>query len=111
MINVFLLVVGCLIEGIPAMLILIPVMMPVITDLGVDPVHFGVILIFNLLVGIITPPMGIGLFIMSGITGLKVEEVFKGCVPYLLPLIVTLLLVTYVPAVSLFLPDLLLPVR
>jgi C4-dicarboxylate transporter DctM subunit len=55
--------------------------------------------------------MGVGLFIMSGITGLKVQEVFQGCVPYLLPLFVALLLVTYVPAVSLFLPDLLLPVR
>lgn len=111
LINVFLLVVGCLIEGVPAMLILIPVMLPVVNSLGVDPIHFGVILIFNLLIGIITPPMGIGLFILSGITGLKVEEVFQGCVPYLLPLLVTLLLVTYIPAVSLFLPDLLLPVQ
>lgn len=111
LINIFLLIVGCLIEGVPAMLILIPVMLPMITAMGVDPVHFGVILIFNLLIGIITPPMGIGLFIMSNITRLSIQEVFLGCVPFLVPLIVTLLLVTYVPAVSLFLPDLLLPVQ
>ena len=111
LINVFLLIVGCLIEGIPAMLILIPVMLPVITSIGVDPVHFGVILIFNLLIGIITPPMGVGLFILSGITGLSIDQVFRGCLPYLMPLFITLLMVTYIPAVSLFLPDLLLPVQ
>jgi tripartite ATP-independent transporter DctM subunit len=111
LINVFLLLVGCLIEGIPAMLILIPVMLPVVTKMGVDPIQFGIILILNLLIGIITPPMGVGLFILSGITGLSVESVFRGCLPFLVPLIVTLLLVTYVPAVTLFIPDLLLPAR
>lgn len=111
LINVFLLVAGCLIEGIPAMLILIPVMLPLATKLGLDPIHFGVILIFNLLVGIITPPMGVGLFIMSNITGLKVEEVFNGCLPFILPLLACLLLITYVPQLTLFLPDLLLPVK
>jgi tripartite ATP-independent transporter DctM subunit len=111
LINVFLLIVGCLIEGIPAMLILIPVMLPLATKLGLDPIHFGVILIFNLLIGIITPPMGVGLFILSNITGLKVEEVFRGCVPFLIPLLLCLLLITYVPQVSLFLPDLLLPAK
>ena len=111
MINIFLLIVGCLIEGIPAMLILIPVMLPVVTKLGVDPIHFGWIMIFNLLIGIITPPMGVGLFILSSITGLTVENVFKGCIPFILPLLACLLLITYVPAVSLFLPNLLLPVK
>jgi len=109
--NVFLFFVGTMIEGIPAMLILIPVMLPVATQLGLDPIHFGCILIFNLLIGIITPPMGVGLFILSKITGLTVEDVFKGCVPFLLPLLVCLLLITFVPQVSLFLPNLLLPVR
>jgi len=111
LINVFLLVAGCLIEGIPAMLILIPVMLPLASKLGLDPIHFGVILIFNLLIGIITPPMGVGLFIMSNITGLKVEEVFKGCLPFILPLLACLLLITHVPQLTLFLPDLLLPAR
>ncbi len=111
LINVFLLFVGSLIEGIPAMIILIPVMLPVMTKLGLDPIHSGVSLIFNLLIGIITPPMGVGLFILSKITGLTVEDVFKGCVPFLLPLLVCLLLITFVPQVSLFLPNLLLPER
>jgi tripartite ATP-independent transporter DctM subunit len=111
LINVFLLIVGCLIEGIPAMLILIPVMLPAVTKLGLDPIHFGWIMIFNLLIGIITPPMGVGLFILSNITGLTVEDVFKGCIPFILPLLACLLLITYVPQVSLFLPNLLLPVR
>jgi TRAP-type C4-dicarboxylate transport system permease large subunit len=111
LINVFLLIVGCLIEGIPAMLILIPVMLPMVTKLGLDPIHFGCILILNLLIGIVTPPMGVGLFILSNITGLTVDEVFKGCVPFLLPLFVALLVITFVPQVSLFLPDLLLPVK
>lgn len=111
LINIFLLVVGALIEGIPAMLILVPVMLPLATKLGLDPIHFGCILIFNLLIGIITPPMGVGLFIMSSITGLTVENVFKGCVPFLVPLLLALMLITYVPQVSLFLPDLLLPVK
>lgn len=111
LINGFLLLVGCLIEGIPAMLILIPVMLPVVTHLGLDPIHFGCILIFNLLLGIITPPMGVGLFILSKITGLPVESVFKGCFPFLMPLVLSLLIITFIPQVSLFLPNLLLPVR
>ena len=111
LINGFLLLVGCLIEGIPAMLILIPVMLPVVTKLGLDPIHFGCILIFNLLLGIIPPPMGVGLFILSNITGLPVEKVFQGCIPFVLPLVLSLLIITFVPQVSLFLPNLLLPVR
>jgi TRAP-type C4-dicarboxylate transport system permease large subunit len=93
------------------MLILIPVMLPVVTHLGLDPIHFGCILIFNLLLGIITPPMGVGLFILSKITGLPVESVFKGCIPFALPLLLSLLIITFVPQVSLFLPNLLLPER
>ena len=109
MINVFLLIVGCLIEGVPALLILVPVMMPVIENLGIEPVHFGVILILNLLIGIITPPMGLGLFIMSSVTGLPVEEVTRASVKFLPPLLVALGVVTYVPIVSLYLPSVLLP--
>ncbi len=106
LINLFLFLVGCFVEGIPAMLILIPVMLPLATQIGLDPVHFGCILIFNLLVGIITPPMGVGLLIMANITGLSVWSVFRGALPFLLPLFVTLMLITYVPQISLFLPDL-----
>lgn len=108
-INVFLLVVGCLLEGVPALLILIPVMMPVIERLEIEPVHFGVILILNLLIGIITPPMGLGLFVMSSVTGLPVERVTRASLKFLPPLLLALGIVTYFPAVSLFLPNVFLP--
>ena len=111
LINVFLLIVGCFIEGVPAMLILIPVMLPLTQKFGIDPIHFGCVLIFNLLVGIITPPMGVGLLIMSNVTGLSMERVFRGVAPFLMPLIISLLLITFVPQLSLFLPNLLLPVH
>jgi tripartite ATP-independent transporter DctM subunit len=109
LINVFLLIVGCLIEGVPALLILIPILMPMAQNLGVDPVHFGVIMIFNLLVGLVTPPVGLGLYVMANVTGLSVERVIRSTIPFFVPLIAALLFVTFVPWLSLFLPRLLLP--
>jgi tripartite ATP-independent transporter DctM subunit len=106
LLNVFLLVVGALIEGLPALLVLIPVLTPVAAHIGVDPIHFGVILIFNLLIGAVTPPMGVGLFVMSNITGLEVEKVLKAMWPFFVPLLIALALITYVPAISLFIPSL-----
>ena len=108
LINLFLLFVGCLIEGLPALLILIPVLLPVVEQLGVSPVHFGVILVFNLLIGIITPPMGVGLFVVANFTGLKVESIARACVPFMLPMLITLVILTYVPWMSLYLPEVLL---
>ena len=109
LINVFLLIVGCLIEGVPALLILTPVLLPVVTKLGIDPIHFGSIMVFNLLIGIITPPMGIGLFIMSNITGLRVEQVTRASLPFMVPLLVVLLIITFVPEISLWIPRVLMP--
>ena len=106
--NVFLLFVGCLIEGLPALLIMVPVMLPVVQGMGVDPVHFGVILVFNLLIGIITPPMGVGLFVVSNFTGVSVDRIVRACVPFLVPLLLTLGVITYVPDLTMFLPRLLL---
>ncbi|NQU58508.1 MAG: TRAP transporter large permease [Rhodospirillales bacterium] len=108
MLNVFLLIIGALIEGVPALLVLVPVLLPVATSLGVDPVHFGVIMVLNIVIGLITPPMGIGLFIMSNITGQTVERITMACLPFLVPLLLTLLLVTFVPWLSLWLPNLLM---
>lgn len=108
MLNAFLVIVGALIEGVPALLILVPVLLPVATNMGVDPVHFGVIIVLNMVIGLITPPMGIGLFIMSNITGETVERITLACLPFLVPLLVTLLLVTFVPSISLWLPTLLM---
>jgi tripartite ATP-independent transporter DctM subunit len=107
-INVFLLMVGCLIEGLPALLIMIPVMLPVALQIGVDPVHFGVILVFNILVGIITPPMGVGLFVVASYTGVPFERITRACIPFFIPLLLALMVITFVPELSLWLPRVLL---
>ncbi len=108
-INVLLLFAGALIEGIPAMLILIPVLLPVAVGLGVDPIHFGIILNFNLLLGLVHPPLGLALFIVASITELSVEQVTRAMLPFLIPLLIALVIMTYVPGISLWLPNLLLP--
>ena len=106
--NVFLLVVGCILETLPAMLITVPILLPTALALGIDPVHFGVIVIFNLLVGIMTPPMGIGLYILIAISGVGYGELVRASLPLLLTLIVSLLLITFIPPLTLYLPQLLL---
>ena len=108
LINIFLLIVGALIESLPAMLVMVPILLPVVQGLGVDPIHFGVIIVFNLLIGIITPPMGVGLFVVSNFTGVSIGRLTLACLPFLVPLLLTLLVITFVPALSLFLPELLL---
>jgi TRAP-type C4-dicarboxylate transport system permease large subunit len=107
--NVLLLLIGAVVEGIPALLILIPVLLPVATSLGVDPVQFGVILNFNLCIGLIHPPMGLALFIVSNISGLSTETLAWAVLPFLVPLLIALLLFTYVPGLSMWLPNLLFP--
>ena len=108
MINVFLLIVGCILETLPAMLITVPILLPTAIELGIDPVHFGIIVIFNLLVGIITPPMGIGLYILIAISKVTYGELVRASMPFLLTLIVALLLITFLPPLTLYLPHLLL---
>jgi TRAP-type C4-dicarboxylate transport system permease large subunit len=107
-INAGLLVLGCVLETTPALLIASPILLPVVTGYGVDPVHFGVIICLNLIIGIIHPPMGIGLFAVSAVTKLSVETVTRATLPYLVPLLFALLVITFVPQVSLWLPDLLM---
>lgn len=108
-INLVLLLIGCFIEGLAAILITIPVLLPVINNLGIDPIHFGVFLTINILIGLITPPIGIAVYISSDLAKVPVMEVFKKSIPFLIPLLITLLLVTYIPELSLFLPRLLFP--
>jgi tripartite ATP-independent transporter DctM subunit len=102
---VFLLIIGCLIEPVPAKLILVPVLLPVIDQFGIDRVHFGLILTLSLLIGLATPPMGLGLYIMAEISGESFEKVTKATLPLLIPLVITLLLVTFVPGITLWIPD------
>jgi TRAP-type C4-dicarboxylate transport system permease large subunit len=106
LINVFLLVVGMMIEGLPALLITASILYPVVTAIGIDPIHFGVVICFNLILGIITPPMGIGLFVAARVADLPVEQVLQASVPLLIPLLLSLVAITVFPGLSLWLPDL-----
>ena len=88
----------------PAQLIFTPILYPVVTSMGVDPVHFGVIMIYNLSMGIVTPPVGTVLFVSCGITGEKITNVIKPLLPIFLVQFIGLLLVTYFPVISLAMP-------
>ena len=105
---VFIILVGCVVEGVPAKLILVPTLLPVTDAYGIDRVHFGIVMQLGLLIGIATPPMGIGLYIVSEVGRVRFEAVTVAVLPFLVPLIAVLILLTYVPEVSTFLPDLLL---
>jgi tripartite ATP-independent transporter DctM subunit len=104
LINVFLLIVGMLLEPTAALLICVPVLLPVAVHFGIDPLHLGVVMILNLVIGLITPPVGLVLYVLSSVTGARMPVVIRGMVPFLLPLLITLLIVTFVPAISLWLP-------
>lgn len=103
---IFLLIVGCFIESAPAKLILVPVLLPVIDEFGIDRVHFGVILTLALAIGIATPPMGIGIFVATEVSKVPFEKITRALLPQLLPLGIVLLLVTFLPQLSLLLPNL-----
>ncbi len=107
MINVLLLVLGTLMDMAALLLILTPILLPVVTAVGVDPVHFGMIMIVNLGMGLITPPVGSVLFVGSAVGKLPIEQVVKALMPFFGLLLVVLAIVTYVPALSLWLPNLL----
>lgn len=107
LVNVLLLAVGCVLETVAAITILVPVLLPIMTQAGVDPVHFGLIMVFNLMIGLITPPVGLVLFVLARVSRVSVETTVRAAVPFLLPLVATLFLVTYVPQLALWLPALL----
>ena len=107
-INIILLIVGVFMDMTPALLIFTPIFLPIVTELGMDPVHFGVLMAFNLSIGICTPPVGSALFIGCSVGGVKINQVIKPLLPFYFALILTLLLVTYVPSLSLALPKMLL---
>ncbi|MHA7848498.1 TRAP transporter large permease [Serratia sp. D1N4] len=105
-INIMLLLIGTLMDMAPLILILTPVLLPVAINLGIDPVHFGMIMLVNLGIGLITPPVGSVLFVASAVSKQKIEHVVKAMIPFYIALLSVLMLVTYVPAISLFLPKL-----
>ncbi|MDO5090920.1 MAG: TRAP transporter large permease [Cardiobacteriaceae bacterium] len=105
-INLVLLVVGCFMETIAAITILVPVLLPLAVGVGVDPVHFGIIMVLNLMIGLLTPPVGMVLYVLSRVANIRFERCMRGTMPFLIPLFACLLLVTFVPALSLWLPTL-----
>jgi len=108
LINVFLLVVGCFLDSTVAILILGPIFMPVLAAAGIDPVHFGVVMVLNLMIGLMTPPFGMILFVMQQVSGLSFEDVVKACMPTIVPLVVVLALITFIPSLVTWLPKLVL---
>jgi tripartite ATP-independent transporter DctM subunit len=108
-INFILLFVGVFMDMTPAVLIFTPIFLPIVSaQLGMDPIHFGIIIVLNLCVGLCTPPVGSVLFIGCSVANLKIEQVIKPLLPMFLVMIVVLMLVTYIPSLSLWLPNLLM---
>jgi C4-dicarboxylate transporter DctM subunit len=104
-VNILLLIAGNFMEPTGIILILAPILFPIATRLGVDPVHLGIIMVVNMEIGMVTPPVGLNLFVTSGITGMSVMEVVRAALPWLSVLLVFLVIVTYVPSLSLWLPN------
>jgi tripartite ATP-independent transporter DctM subunit len=106
LINLLLLGLGCIMDMAPLILITTPILLPVLTNMGVDPIHFGVILVLNLAVGLCTPPVGSALFVGCAIGKISIEKATKALLPFYIAMFVTLLLVTYIPEIVLFIPRL-----
>jgi tripartite ATP-independent transporter DctM subunit len=103
-INFILLFVGVFMDMTPAVLIFTPIFLPVVQSMGMDPVHFGIIMVLNLSIGLCTPPVGSVLFVGVGVAGTSIQKVVKPLLPLFIAMIVALMIVTYVPGISLWLP-------
>jgi tripartite ATP-independent transporter DctM subunit len=106
LVNIFLLLVGLAMEPVPCILILTPILLPLMERIGVDPIQFGVIMVLNLCIGLLTPPVGIIVFILGRIAGISFEQATRAVIPFMVPLLITLGLVTYWPEMVLYLPTL-----
>jgi len=104
-VNIFLLIVGMFMDGIAALIILVPIFTPLIANYGIDPIHFGVIICINLTIGVLTPPVGTGLYIASSLANVKLEKLIKAIWPFLVASVIALLVITYVPQIVLWLPN------
>ncbi len=107
LVNVILLVLGCLLEGSTILLVIVPIMIPTAKALGIDMVHFGVVVVFNVMIGLVTPPYGLLLFIVSNISGVPLRPIIRDTLPFVYAMIVALLIITFVPETVLWLPKLL----
>jgi len=104
LVNVLLLALGALMEAGVVLILFIPILTPVVFALGIDPIHFGIIMCANLMIGVATPPVGVCLFMMSHISEVRIETLMRAVLPLLVPIVLVLLLLTYVPALVLALP-------
>lgn len=105
-VNILLFIMGQFMEPSSVVMIMVPLLLPIAKALGVDLVHFGILLIVNMEIGMITPPVGLNLFVASGLTGMNLKDVIVSCLPWTLTLFIGLILVTYIPEISLWLPNL-----
>jgi C4-dicarboxylate transporter DctM subunit len=108
LINIALLIVGMFFETIAAIIILTPILLPIVKQFGVDPIHFGTVMTINLAIGFCSPPFGVNLFVASAITKLSIEQISRALIPYFISMILLLLVITYVPDISLIIPRLLM---
>ncbi|MDW7675395.1 MAG: TRAP transporter large permease, partial [Bacillota bacterium] len=106
MINIIILFAGMFMETLSLIIIFTPLFLPIVMSLGVDPIHFGIILVIGAEIGLMSPPVGVNLFVASGISGVSLEKIAKGIIPFILMMILGLFVITYVPAISTFLPEL-----
>ncbi len=104
--NVIMLILGCFLEGTTILLIIVPVLLPTANALGIDPVHFGVVAVVNIMIGLVTPPYGLLLFMMVKIAEVSLKDLVREVMPFLGAMIVALTLITYIPSLVLFLPRL-----
>ena len=107
-VNVILLIAGNFMEPTGIILILAPIFFPIATELGIDPIHLGIIMVVNMEIGMVTPPVGLNLFVTAGVTDMTLVQVTKAALPWLSVLLIFLVMVTYIPQISLFLPDLMM---
>ncbi len=106
-VNIILLIAGCLIDANSAMYIILPILYPVATSLGIDPIHLGAVMVLNMAIGLVTPPVGINLYTGCGIANISLKDISKAVLPFVVASLVVLVLVTYVPAISTWIPSLL----
>jgi TRAP-type C4-dicarboxylate transport system permease large subunit len=107
---VVMLALGCVMEPIPILVLMTPILFPVATAIGIDPVHFGVLVTINVTIGMITPPVGLTLFLMSSIGRVSMVEITRSVMPFLIVLIFSMIILSYVPGLVLWLPDLVMGV-
>jgi tripartite ATP-independent transporter DctM subunit len=106
LVNIFFLILGCFMEVIASLVILTPILVPALSRMGIDPLHFGVVMTLNLMIGLLTPPFGMGLYTVQKVAGISFEQMVRGAAPFILPLLVVLGMITFWPQLVLFLPNL-----